>query len=334
MALSARSAAATFRFEAAPSSRGAIGVVSLRGDVEGTLRALGVAAVEVGAARVRWIEGVDELLIARWSSDAAHLFPHAGQAVASALAGRLESVGAQREDADGLGVWPEAADEVEALMLATLARAASPLAVDLLLDQPRRWRAWLDAVGTDRASEDQIRRHSRALDRLVRPPLVAAIGASNIGKSSLLNALARREASLVADEPGTTRDYVGAALDLNGLVVNWIDCPGVREGAGDIEREARERAERALAHAALVVSCADAEHGWLADPPGVEVLKVCTRADLGARAGAVVAVSVKTGEGLAELMEVVAERLVPKASRGFAGPWAFHPGLPLPPGFA
>ncbi len=334
MAVSARSAAATFRFETAPSSRGAIGAVSLRGDVDGTLRALGAAPVEVGSARVRWIEGVDELLVARWAKDAAHLFPHGGHAVAAALAERLEGIGARREPADALGLWPEAADEFEALMLATLARAASPLAVDLLLEQPRRWRAWLVGAPSDRGAPEEIRRHSAHLDRLVTPPLVAAIGASNIGKSSLLNALARREASLVADEPGTTRDYVGAALDLGGLVVNWIDCPGVREGASAVEHEARAQAEQALPHAALVVSCADAEHGWLADPPGVEVLRVGTRADLGRRAGAELSVSVRTGEGLDELVGALLERLVPVEARGYPGPWAFHTGLPLPPGFA
>ena len=185
-----------------------------------------------------------------------------------------------------------------------------------------------------RATVEQIRAHSAALDRLVRPPVVAAIGASNIGKSSLLNALARREASVVADEPGTTRDFVGATLDLGGLVVRWLDCPGLRPGADAIERRAMEAAEAAVQGAALVVSCADAEHDWLPAPAGAGTIRIATRADLGERGGAALGISSVDGRGLEELAERIRERLTPRASVGFGGPWLFDPRLSGAPGFA
>lgn len=78
---------------------------------------------------------------------------------------------------------------------------------------------------------------------------VVILGAPNAGKSSLLNALARREAAIVTDEPGTTRDLVEVALDLAGMKVVLIDTAGIREGAGRVEaigiERALARAERA-----------------------------------------------------------------------------------------
>lgn len=323
-----------YRFETTPSSHGAIGVVAVSGDVDALLRELGLRPIGVGEARTRTIPGVDTLLIARWTPSSVHFFPHGGQAVARALEERLRQIGATTGEAEPRVEWPESRTEIEALMLATLAEAASPLAVDLLLAQPARWAAWIAAPSDRRATPDEIRAHSAALDRLVHPPVVAAIGASNIGKSSLLNALARREASLVADEPGTTRDYVGTTLDLGGLVVRWLDCPGVRSGANEIERRARAAAEAAARGADLVVSCADAEQDWLPELPGVGVVRIATRADLGTRPGAALNVSAARGSGLDELAALIRERLAPTSALGFEGPWLFHPRLTATPAFA
>ena len=64
-----------------------------------------------------------------------------------------------------------------------------------------------------------------------------------------MNALARRDAAIVSDEPGTTRDLVELALDLNGVKVRLTDTAGIREGAGKVEtigiERARQRAETA-----------------------------------------------------------------------------------------
>ena len=76
---------------------------------------------------------------------------------------------------------------------------------------------------------------------------VVIVGAPNAGKSSLLNALARRDAAIVSDEPGTTRDLVELALDLDGAKVRLTDTAGLREGAGKVEAIGIERARaRAL----------------------------------------------------------------------------------------
>lgn len=72
---------------------------------------------------------------------------------------------------------------------------------------------------------------------------VALIGAPNAGKSSLLNALARRDAAIVTDRPGTTRDVLEVHLDLAGFPVTIADTAGLRETKDSIEAEGVRRAE-------------------------------------------------------------------------------------------
>ena len=71
---------------------------------------------------------------------------------------------------------------------------------------------------------------------------VVIVGAPNAGKSSLLNALARRDVAIVSDEPGTTRDLVEVALDLDGVKVRVTDTAGIRDDAGKVEAIGIERA--------------------------------------------------------------------------------------------
>lgn len=72
---------------------------------------------------------------------------------------------------------------------------------------------------------------------------VAIIGPPNVGKSTLLNALAGRDAAIVSDVPGTTRDIVEVRLDLDGYVVVLADTAGQRETDDAIEREGVRRGQ-------------------------------------------------------------------------------------------
>ena len=86
---------------------------------------------------------------------------------------------------------------------------------------------------------------------------IAILGAPNVGKSSLLNRLAGREAAIVSPAAGTTRDVVEVRLDLNGFLATVSDTAGLREATDAVEKEGVRRARRAAAGADLVLLVAE-----------------------------------------------------------------------------
>lgn len=134
---------------------------------------------------------------------------------------------------------------------------------------------------------------------------IAILGAPNAGKSSLLNALAGRDAAIVSARAGTTRDVVEVRMILAGVPVTLADTAGLREAADEIEAEGVRRA-LARAEAAdlrLLVFAADAApDGATLALRGPDAVVVVNKADLGASAmeGAI-AVSARTGHGLPAL---------------------------------
>ncbi|MBT3069417.1 tRNA uridine-5-carboxymethylaminomethyl(34) synthesis GTPase MnmE [Rhodomicrobium sp. Az07] len=90
---------------------------------------------------------------------------------------------------------------------------------------------------------------------------VAIVGEPNVGKSSLLNALAGREAAIVYDEPGTTRDVIEVSLDLDGYPFVLRDTAGIREAASPVEQEGVRRALAAAEAADVVLAMVDGSRG-------------------------------------------------------------------------
>ncbi|QPC86072.1 tRNA uridine-5-carboxymethylaminomethyl(34) synthesis GTPase MnmE [Mesorhizobium sp. NBSH29] len=82
---------------------------------------------------------------------------------------------------------------------------------------------------------------------------VVIVGAPNAGKSSLLNALARRDVAIVSEEAGTTRDLVEVSLDLSGVKVTLVDTAGIRDATNRVEQIGIERARAAAVAADLVI---------------------------------------------------------------------------------
>jgi tRNA modification GTPase len=88
---------------------------------------------------------------------------------------------------------------------------------------------------------------------------VAIVGAPNVGKSSLMNALAKRDVAIVSSQPGTTRDVVEVALDLGGVPVVVADTAGLRETDNEIEAEGIKRAKAWAGEAEIIVAVVDAQ---------------------------------------------------------------------------
>jgi tRNA modification GTPase len=96
---------------------------------------------------------------------------------------------------------------------------------------------------------------------------VVLAGAPNVGKSSLLNALARREVAIVSDEPGTTRDVLEVKLELQGLPVIVSDTAGIRAAGGKVEEEGIRRALARIRAADLVLWLIDVTDPTSPPPP-------------------------------------------------------------------
>lgn len=131
---------------------------------------------------------------------------------------------------------------------------------------------------------------------------VVLVGPPNAGKSSLLNALARRDVAIVSDEAGTTRDLIEVALDIDGMKIVVTDTAGIRRASG-VEAIGIARAQERAARADLVLSLVGSEQD---EADFVEFdaagLRVTTKVDLGlARAGSL-GVSATTGAGIKELV--------------------------------
>lgn len=304
---------------------GAIAIVRLVADSEreldSCLEQMGSRPVRAGLALLSTLHQGHQAVIARWTPTEAHVMPHGGIVVLQ----QVESI-IKRAGADLLDHQPQhpGQDDPGPFLESALAHAASPLAIDLLLDQPRRWSL------SPRA--DVTPPHASMLRHLLQPPLVVAWGPPNVGKSTLLNALAKRTLAMTSPDPGTTRDHVGAMLDLGGLVVRYLDTPGVRDDPHPAEAEAIDIA-RSLAHTAdLILWCRDASSPRVPLPKTTAiVLPLDLRSDLGTpQAPPGITVSAFDPDSVRSLAEAVRQTLVPDAALADHGAWAFWRTIPRP----
>lgn len=137
---------------------------------------------------------------------------------------------------------------------------------------------------------------------------VAIVGAPNVGKSTLLNQLAGREAAITSEIAGTTRDVIEVRMDVRGLPVTFLDTAGLRETLDPLERAGISRARaRAKAADLRVFLLDDGDIPDLLLVPG-DIL-VDGKADQRLAAPGRLAVSGLTGSGVSELMARVGEAL-------------------------
>ncbi|MEC7588677.1 MAG: tRNA modification GTPase, partial [Pseudomonadota bacterium] len=187
--------------------------------------------------------------------------------------------------------------------------------------------------------EAQLRDDSNALIRAIEAVLddgrigeqvrsgvtVSLLGPVNAGKSTLLNLLAGRDAAIVSDEAGTTRDVVSVRLEINGVPVTLLDTAGVRQTGDLIEAEGVRRAvEAARGASASLIVLDGSDAGWpealeslrgIAGPSHGVILNKCDLMQEAAVAAAAEAgaltVSLAEGTGLETVVACLRDLVVP-----------------------
>ena len=144
----------------------------------------------------------------------------------------------------------------------------------------------------------------------LREGLVFAItGAPNVGKSTLINAIAGRDVAIVSPMPGTTRDVLEARVVLGGVPVTLLDTAGLRETPDPIEAEGVRRARDRAATADLVIALSDATEAGLGGMEVPGTLHVLNKIDLASLAHPF-GISARTGAGLDQLRAHLAAEAV------------------------
>jgi tRNA modification GTPase len=314
----------------------------------GTLRRLAWRGTEIDHALLLWFPAPHSYT----GEDVAEFHLHGGRAVREALFSALLELGlrpAERGEFSRRAVENGKLDLTRAEAIADLVDAETPAQLrqalrqhdGVLADLYEGWRRRLiaalgraeaaidfsdDGVGdaefaAARHAAQQIAQQILAhLDDAGRGEALreglrlTILGPPNAGKSSLINALARREIAIVSDTPGTTRDVIEARLDLGGYLLLVADTAGVRNTVEPIEAEG---VRRALSHAKggmtlllLDGSVENPRAGLPMDLPEPDLI-VWNKADLFDREAVHegLSISLKTGQGISMLLQMLQQKV-------------------------
>jgi len=210
--------------------------------------------------------------------------------------------------------WRERLIRASALLTVTIDFAdeevpvdVSPEVLELIAEVQTAMQAQVDGFG--------------AAERIRTGYEVAIVGPPNVGKSTLLNALAGRDAAITSELAGTTRDVIEVRMELAGLPVTLLDTAGLRETDDTVEKIGVARALQRAKAADLRVFLIESDSKPEFDPAPDDIV-IASKADLsGKKSGAV---SGKTGAGVAELVEQIGAKLSSKTAKAGLATRARH----------
>ncbi len=242
---------------------------------------------------------------------------HGGPQVVRMLCELLEAEGCRRAE------WWEVArdDGFDVAVLPLLAAAPTVRNASILLDQYHG--AFRNAVRSPGVNVERLRQLTPVGAHLVTPWNVVVVGVPNAGKSSIVNAIAGYQRSVVTPIAGTTRDAVRVEVAIDGVAVRLTDTAGLRDTSDPLEAEGVRRATALMATADLVVYVLDGTDP--APVPDGVTLVVWNKADLVAAPPGLLGVSATTGQGVRELLSRIVATLEPvQPLPGEAVPYGEH----------
>lgn len=289
---------------------------------------------ELDRAVVLWLPGPDSYT----GEDSAELHLHGGTAVLEGVAAALVALGARPAEAGEFtrrAFLNGRLDLLEAEAVADLVAAESSAQREQALRQLRGelgslYKGWAERLRRLMAHQEalidfpdeeippevdaslatgiahlaaEIGTHladGRRGERVREGLNLVVVGPPNVGKSSIINALAGRDVAIVSEQPGTTRDALETGVVLAGVPATLVDTAGLRDAADPVEAEGvrRARARMESADLSLAVEARDAPRVHVAG----RVLRIMNKIDLGGTVpDDAIGVSALTGEGMARL---------------------------------
>jgi len=287
--------------------------------------------------------GSEDVVVCRRSTEAIEIHSHGGLAAQNAIMESLQQHGAEPmlwQD----WVASQHASRIQASARVALSAAHTEKTACILLDQLygaldqelAEIIEWIRANRADHALRrlDLLLAYARAGESLTRPWRVAVAGPPNVGKSSLINVILGFERSIVADQPGTTRDLLTSETALDGWPIHLIDTAGMREEAVGLEQAGILLAVEKTSGADLTLLVFDASQPWEPQYDGLrnqyaEAVIVYNKIDLIESADLAKRpdpdqpfISALRGDGIDSLLQLIVQRLVPVVPpRGVAVPF-------------